>query len=37
MNIAIGCDHAAFDEKNKLIDKINLVKDVDNFIKIISK
>ena len=31
MNIAIGCDHAAFDEKNKLIaaleDKNLLVKD----------
>ena len=31
MNIAIGCDHAAFDEKNKLIaaleDKKLLVKD----------
>ena len=26
-----------FDKSNKLIDKINLVKDVDNFIKIISK
>ena len=37
MNIAIGCDHAAFDEKNKLIaaleDKKLLVKDFGCFSK----
>ena len=37
MNIAIGCDHAAFDEKNKLIaaleDKNHLVKDFGCFSK----
>ena len=37
MKIAIGCDHAAFDEKNKLIaaleDKNHLVKDFGCFSK----